>query len=66
MSGLADKISGKAKQAAGSASGDDKLKNDGKFDEIKGTIKAKFSKAVDSVADKVDGAKQSRDSENKK
>lgn len=66
MSGLADKISGKAKQAAGSATGDDKLKNDGKFDEIKGTIKDKFSKAIDHIGDKASEAKQSRDSENKK
>ena len=58
MSGLSDKISGKAKQAAGNATGDDKLKNEGKLEEVKGTLKDKFNEAVDSVSDKIDEAKQ--------
>ena len=65
MSGLTDKISGKAKQAAGSATGDDKLKNEGKLEEVKGTLKDKFDQAVDTVSDKIDEAKQKHESEKK-
>ena len=58
MSGLTDKISGKAKQAAGSASGDDKMKNEGKLEEAKGTLKDKLNDVVDTVTDKIDEAKR--------
>lgn len=61
MSGLTDKISGKAKQAAGDATGDDKLKSEGKLEEVKGTLKDKFNEAVDTVSDKIDEAKSNND-----
>ena len=65
MSGLTDKISGKAKQAAGNATGDDTMKNEGKLEEVKGTLKDKFNEAVDTVGDKIDEAKQRRESDKK-
>lgn len=61
MSGLTDKISGKAKQAAGNATNDDKLKAEGKAEETKGTLKDKFNEAVDTVTDKVDELKKKID-----
>lgn len=61
MSGLSDKISGKAKQAAGQATSDDKLQNEGKMEEAKGKLKDTFSGAVDAISDKVDDAKKKLD-----
>lgn len=61
MSGLSDKLSGKAKQAAGKATDDKKLQNEGKLDEVKGTLKDKLNEAVDTVSDKVDEAKKKLD-----
>jgi uncharacterized protein YjbJ (UPF0337 family) len=46
-----DEAKGKAKQAAGDLSGNDRLKNEGKVDQAKGKVKD----AVDKVADKVTG-----------
>ena len=61
MSGLSDKISGKAKQATGSLTGDKKLENEGKADEAKGTLKEKLDQAVDTVTKKVDEVKKNLD-----
>ena len=57
MTGLSDKISGKVKQAAGKATDDKKLENEGKLEEVKGTLKDKLNKVVDTVSDKVEEAK---------
>ncbi len=46
-----DEIKGRAKEAAGSVTGDDDLKNEGKTDRAVGDVKD----AVDGVADKVKG-----------
>lgn len=58
MSGLSDKLSGKAKYIAGDATNDDKLKNEGRAEEAKGTRKEKLTNAVDAVSDKIDDAKK--------
>ena len=49
--GVVDDAKGKAKEAAGDVTGDQKLKNEGKIDQGKGKVKD----AVDKVADKVTG-----------
>ena len=49
--GVVDNTKGRAKEAAGDATGNDKLKREGKVDRGKGKVKD----AVDSVADKVTG-----------
>lgn len=46
-----DKAKGRAKQATGDLTGDDRLKQEGKGDEIAGKVKG----AVDSVRDKAEG-----------
>ncbi len=48
----ADEGKGRLKEAAGSLTGDDELKNEGKGDRAKASIKDK----VDKVADKAKGA----------
>ena len=49
--GAVDDAKGRAKEAVGDVTGDDKLKNEGKVDRGKGKVKD----AVDNVADKVKG-----------
>ena len=55
MSGDADKAKGRVKEAAGSLTGDQDLKNEGKVDQASGDIKDKVTGAVDSVKDKLTG-----------
>jgi uncharacterized protein YjbJ (UPF0337 family) len=47
-----DKAKGKAKQAAGDVTGDDRLRNEGKLDEAKGKIKEGVDKVADKISDK--------------
>jgi uncharacterized protein YjbJ (UPF0337 family) len=49
--GAVDDAKGRAKEAVGDVTGDDKLKREGKVDQGKGKVKD----AVDKVADKVTG-----------
>jgi uncharacterized protein YjbJ (UPF0337 family) len=49
--GTVDDVKGKAKEAAGDATGNEKLKTEGQVDQGKGKVKD----AVDKVADKVTG-----------
>jgi uncharacterized protein YjbJ (UPF0337 family) len=49
--GVVDNTKGKAKEAVGDATGNDKLKTEGKTDQAKGKVKD----AVDKVADKLTG-----------
>ena len=49
-----DKIKGNIKEAAGSLTGDDDLKNEGKVDQGKGAVKDKAEAAKDKVGDAVD------------
>ncbi len=46
-----DKATGRVKEAAGALTGDESLKNEGRADQAKGSVK----KAVDNVADKLTG-----------
>jgi uncharacterized protein YjbJ (UPF0337 family) len=50
--GVVDETKGRAKEAVGDITGDDKLKREGKVDRGKGKAKD----AVDDVADKIKGA----------
>lgn len=49
-----DKAKGRAKEAAGALSGDASLKNEGRVDKAKGSVK----KAVDKATDAVTGEKE--------
>jgi uncharacterized protein YjbJ (UPF0337 family) len=49
--GGTDEAKGRAKEAVGDLTDNDRLKNEGKVDQAKGTVKD----AVDKVADKVTG-----------
>jgi len=57
MSGTADDMKGRAKEAAGDLTGDDELKREGKMDQATGSIKEKLEDAKDWVEDKLDSAK---------
>jgi uncharacterized protein YjbJ (UPF0337 family) len=48
-----DKAKGRAKEAAGAVSGNKRLKNEGRADQAKGSVK----NAADKVADRVTGKK---------
>ena len=50
-----DEAKGRVKEAAGSLTGDDKLKNEGKVDQASSSVKKKAENAVDSVKDKLTG-----------
>lgn len=49
--GAVDETKGRAKEVVGDATGNDKLKSEGKVDQAKGKIKD----TVDAVADKITG-----------
>ena len=51
MSGTADDLKGRTKEAAGALSGDDDLKREGKVDQAAGDVKDKLDGAVDKVKD---------------
>jgi uncharacterized protein YjbJ (UPF0337 family) len=57
MSGAMDKAMGKAKEAVGDMTDDDKLKAEGKTDQAAGGVKDKVDDAKDFVDDKVDDLK---------
>lgn len=57
MSGEADKIGGKLKQAAGDLTDDKDLKREGKIDEASGKAKDGLDKAKDKASDAVDSIK---------
>lgn len=50
-----DEAKGRVKEAAGSLTDDDELKNEGKADRAASSVKEKAENAVDSVKDKVTG-----------
>ena len=54
-----DKAKGRVKEAAGALTGDQGLKNEGRADQAKGSLK----KAVDKVAETVRGDKRSNERE---
>jgi len=49
--GKFDDAKGRVKEAAGSLTGDESLKNEGKVDQATGTVKDKVGKAADKVKD---------------
>ena len=55
MSGEADKIGGRIKQAAGDLTDNEDLKNEGEKDEAAGKVKDTVDDAKDKVNDAVDG-----------
>ena len=57
MEGKMDDIKGRAKEAAGSLTDDQDLKNEGKADRLSGKVKDKLEGAKDWVEDKVDAIK---------
>ena len=52
--GDADEAKGRIKEAAGSLTGDDSLKNEGKVDRATGSVKDKVDDASDKVKDAID------------
>jgi len=55
MSGKADEIKGRVKEAAGAITDDDKLRREGKVDQAAGKVKQAAEKAVDAVKNAVQG-----------
>jgi uncharacterized protein YjbJ (UPF0337 family) len=53
MGEIIDKVKGKIKQAAGTLTGDEKLKREGKVDEAKGKVKGAVEDAKQAVKDAV-------------
>jgi uncharacterized protein YjbJ (UPF0337 family) len=49
--GTADEAKGRVKEATGSLTGDDSLKNEGKVDRASGSVKDKIGDAADKVKD---------------
>ncbi len=56
-SGTGDNAKGRAKEAAGDLTNDDDLKNEGKKDQVAGSIKDKVDGAKNWVEDRVDDVK---------
>jgi len=54
-SGTLDKMKGRAKEAAGALVGDNKLKREGKADQLAGKVKDIAEKAVDTAKSAVKG-----------
>ena len=52
-SGKSDELKGRVKEAAGALAGDEKLKREGKVDQVVGKIKQKVEKVVDKVKDAI-------------
>jgi uncharacterized protein YjbJ (UPF0337 family) len=55
--GTLDKAKGRAKEAAGALTDDEKLRREGKLDQAAGDVKNAAEKAVDAVKDAVRRAK---------
>jgi len=49
MSGKTDQIKGRIKEAAGVLTDNDRLKREGKLDQVVGTVKEKTEEAVDKI-----------------
>ena len=54
MSEKTEDLKGRAKEAAGSLTDDDKMRREGKVDQASASAKEKAEDAVDAVKDKVD------------
>lgn len=58
MSGKADDIKGRAKEAAGDLTDDEDLKKEGKADQAAGKLKQKLDDAKEWAEDKIDDLKK--------
>jgi uncharacterized protein YjbJ (UPF0337 family) len=58
MSGTSDDLKGRAKEAVGDLTDNDRLQREGKTDQAAGTAKDKAEDAKDWVEDKVDSVKE--------
>ena len=54
MSGRTDDAKGRTKEAIGALTDDDKLRREGKADQVAGTVKKKVENAKDWVEEKID------------
>ena len=54
----ADDLKGRAKEATGSATGDDDLKNEGRADQAESSVKQAGEKAKDAIGDVKDAFKK--------
>ena len=54
-SGTGDKVKGRIKEAAGALAGDEKLKNEGKVDQLAGKVKDTVGRVVDKAKELVKG-----------
>ena len=52
-SGTGDKVKGRIKEAAGALAGDEKLKNEGKVDQLAGKVKNSVERVVDKAKELV-------------
>jgi uncharacterized protein YjbJ (UPF0337 family) len=57
MSGKADEVKGRIKEAAGAITDDDKLRREGKTDQAVGKVKQAIDKVAEKTKDAVDRAK---------
>jgi uncharacterized protein YjbJ (UPF0337 family) len=57
MGEITDKVTGRAKQAAGAITGDDETRREGARDERKGDAKGAVNDAADKVKDGIDSLK---------
>ena len=58
MSGNADEAKGRAKEAAGALTGDDRLKHEGKMDQAGAKVKDLAEKVKDAAENAVDSVKE--------
>jgi uncharacterized protein YjbJ (UPF0337 family) len=58
MDGQVDDLKGRAKEAAGDLTDNDRLKREGKSDQAAGKVKQKVEDAKDWVEDKIDDLKK--------
>ena len=61
MSGRTDDAKGRAKEAVGALTDDDKLRREGKADQAAGAVKKKLEDVKDWAEDKVDDVKDAAD-----
>jgi uncharacterized protein YjbJ (UPF0337 family) len=60
MGGKLDQARGRIKEAAGVLTGDDRLKREGKLDQVAGKVKGTAERAVDTVKDALTGNRPRR------
>lgn len=56
MSGKADEVKGRVKEAAGALSDDDQLRREGKVDQATGKVKQTAEKVIDKAKNAIQGA----------